>query len=187
MSVGRGGHVSVSTQAHPGVPFDSYRYLDFISRQVMKAWAERGLRARPGDVPWTPLRVPLAKARVALLSTAAVALKDDKPFDAEGERRNPWWGDPSHRIIPRGTRTEQVQLHHLHVDCSFGERDLNVVLPLDRLEELAAEGVVGEVAPSHYSMMGYILREAELMARTVPAIIASLRAEAVDVLALVPA
>lgn len=179
--------MSVPTQPGSSAPFDSYRYLDFISRQVMKAWAARGLQAKPADIPWTSLRVPLAKAKVALLSTAAAALKDDQPFDAEGERRNPWWGDPSHRIIPRGTRTEQVQLHHLHIDRSFGERDLNVVLPLDRLEELAAEGVVGEVAPSHYSMMGYILREAELLAATVPAIIARLRADAADVLALVPA
>jgi D-proline reductase (dithiol) PrdB len=168
------------------VPFDSYRFLDFISRKVMKAWAERGMRDKPAEIPWTLLRKPLSKSRVALLSTAAVALRDDKPFDTQGERRNPWWGDPSHRLIPRGTKTEQVRLYHLHIDRSFGERDLNVVFPLDRLEELAALGFVGESAPTHYSMMGYILREAELLAKTVPSIIAQLREEEVDVLALVP-
>jgi D-proline reductase (dithiol) PrdB len=167
--------------------FDSYRYLDFISRKIMKAWAERGLRSKPSDIPWTSLRKPLSRSRVALLSTAAVALCGDRPFDIEGERRNPWWGDPSHRLIPRGTKTGQVRLYHLHIDCAFGQQDLNVVLPLDRLEELAAAGFIGESAPTHYSMMGYILQEADLLAKTVPAIVARLKTEAVDVLALVPA
>lgn len=179
--------MSATTPAAAPAPFDSYRFLDFITRKVMKSWAERGLRSRPADVPWTPLGKPLSRARVALLSTAAVARTDDRPFDTEGERRNPWWGDPSHRRIPRGTTTADVRLHHLHIDRSFGERDLDVVLPLRRLDELVAAGLVGESAPTHYSMMGYILDESAILAETVPAIVEQLRAEAVDVLALVPA
>jgi hypothetical protein len=76
---------------------DSYRFLDFASRQVMKAWAAR---QEPGVIPFTALAKPLGECTVALVSTAGVARNDDRPFDQEGERRNPWWGDPSYRAIP---------------------------------------------------------------------------------------
>ena len=79
---------------------DSYRFLDFASRQVMKAWAAR---ERAGEIPFAPLGKPFNACTVALISTAGIARNDDKPFDQEGERRNPWWGDPSFREIPFGT------------------------------------------------------------------------------------
>lgn len=166
--------------------FDSYRYVDLLTRKVMQAWAERDLRNKPSPMPWSPLRKPLSQAKVALLSTAAVARTDDVPFDTDGERRNPWWGDPSFRRIPRGTRTNQVGIHHLHIDRSHARADLNVVLPLDRLDELAAEGFIGQSAAMHYSMMGYILDARELLTNTVPAIIQHLREDEVDVVVLVP-
>lgn len=162
---------------------DSYKFLDPITRRVIKAWVRRGSF---DGIPWTPLARPLRESRVALLSSAAVALADDRPFDQEGERRNPWWGDPTHRVIPAGTTAADVRLYHMHIDTRPAQRDLNCVLPLDRLAEFAAEGVIGEVAPSHYSMMGYILDETELLATTAPAIVERLRDEAVDVVVLVP-
>jgi D-proline reductase (dithiol) PrdB len=164
---------------------DSYRFLDFASRQVMKAWAARA--HEPGAIPFTPLAKPLRECTVALVSTAGVARNDDKPFDQEGERRNPWWGDPSFREIPLGTTERDVRLYHMHIDPRFGESDLDVVLPMRRLAELAGEGVVDRPAPTHYSTMGYILEPKELVEKTAPAIAGLMRAESVDAAALVPA
>ena len=163
---------------------DSYRFLDFASRQVMKAWAAR---QEADAIPFTPLAKPLGECTVALLSTAGVARRDDRPFDQDGERRNPWWGDPTFRAIPLGTTEADVKLYHLHVDPRFGEADLDVVLPMRRLTELAAAGFVGRPAPTHYSTMGYILEPQELVEKTAPAIAERMRAEAVDAAALVPA
>ena len=81
---------------------DSYRFLDFASRQIMKAWTAR---REPGVIPFTPLAKPLDKCTVALLSTAGVARNDDRPFDQEGERRNPWWRVRDCRHPVRGART----------------------------------------------------------------------------------
>jgi D-proline reductase (dithiol) PrdB len=163
---------------------DSYRFLDFATRQVMKAWAAR---QQPGVIPFTPLAKPLGECTVALVSTAGVARNDDRPFDQERERRDPWWGDPSFRVIPPGTTERDVRLYHMHIDPRFGEADLDVVLPMRRLAELAHAGLVGRPAPRHYSLMGYILEPTVLVEETAPAIADRMRLDAVDAAALVPA
>ena len=124
---------------------------------------------------------------VALVSTAGVARNDDVPFDQDRERRDPWWGDPSFRVIPLGTTERDVRVYHMHIDPRFGEADLDVVLPMRRLTELAGKGVVGRAALRHYSIMGYILDPAELVAKTAPAVAEQMRQDGVDAAALVPA
>ena len=52
---------------------------------------------------------------------------------------------------------------------------------------LGARLVVGRAAPTHYSVMGYILEPAELIEKTAPAIVERMRGERVDAAALVPA
>lgn len=173
----------MTSQSTSSAGFDSLQFLDGATKRVMKAWIERE-QARP--IPWTPLRKPLRDARVAIISSAAVVLKTDHPFDQERERRHPWWGDPSFRVIPRGTQTDDVRLCHLHIERSYGESDLDCVMPLNRLEELASAGEIGESAPSHYSFMGYLLRADEFLSTSVPAMIERLKAEEVDLALLVP-
>jgi len=165
---------------------DSYRFLDFATRQIMKAWVSRETQARR-SIPWAPLTKPLGDCTVALVSTAGVARHDDVPFDQDGERRNPWWGDPTYRTIPQGTTEDDVGLYHLHIDPRFGQADLDVVLPMRRLAELAGEGVVGRSAEIHYSIMGYQLRPEVLEGDTAPAIARHMKAQGIDAAALVPA
>ncbi len=163
---------------------DSYRYLDFVTRQIIRAWVDREPTL---PSPWTPLARPLEQATVALVSTAGIARKDDVPFDEGRERSNPWWGDPTFRRIPRETTVSDVEIHHLHVDRRFAREDLDVVLPLRRLDELVAAGRVGASAPTHYSLMGYILDPTELLRETTPKLVAALKAEGVEAVVLVPA
>lgn len=163
---------------------DSYRFLDFATRQVMKAWAAR---QKPGVIPFTPLAKPLRECTIALVSTAGIARNDDQPFDQERERRDPWWGDPSFRVIPLGTTEQDVRLYHMHIDPRFGQADLDVVLPMRRLTELAQKGIVGQPASRHYSLMGYILDPTVLVEETAPAIAGQMREDEVDAAALVPA
>ena len=151
----------------------------------MRAWTER--ERTPDHIPWTLLRARVSDCTVAFVTSAAVARITDSPFDQEHVRRDPWWGDPSYRLIPRGTRTEEIRLYHLHIDRSFGERDLNCVLPLDRLDELERGGEIGRSAPTHYSFMGYLLRPDEFLATSVPPMIERMHAESVAVALLAPA
>ena len=163
---------------------DSYRFIGGMSKRLLKTWA--GME-KPRPIPWTPLSKPLSRCKVALLSSAGVALKTDRPFDQEGERRNPWWGDPSFRVLPLDTTSADVRVCHLHIDPRPAQEDLNCLFPLARLKELAASGEIGSAAERHYSMMGYILQPEVLLTETVPAIIRDLRAQAADVVVLVPA
>lgn len=69
----------------------------------------------------------------------------------------------------------------------FAREDLDVVLPLRRLDELVTAGKVGASAPTHYSLMGYILDPTELVQETAPRLVAALKAEGVEAVVLVPA
>lgn len=162
---------------------NSYRFLDGVTGRMMKHWA--GLSA-PGEIPWTPLARPISRCTISLVSSAAVALKSDRPFDQQIERQDPWSSDPSYRVLPRATRTSDVGVYHLHINTAFAQQDLNCVMPIERLNQLEALGEIGHSAPSHYSFMGYTLRPDALLRRAVPAIISRLRQEQVDAVVLVP-
>jgi len=163
---------------------DSFRFLPPRLAQLLRA--RIAAETPPTEIPFSPLRRPLREARVALLSTAGISRPPDAPFDMEGERANPLWGDPSWRRIPAGTRASDVEINHLHIDTSYARQDLNVALPLDRLAELVAAGEVGHVAPSHYSVMGFQLDATAQLAQSAPAIAAAMQSEEVDAALLAP-
>jgi len=162
---------------------DSYKHLGFVTRKLVKAWIDR----EPSrEIPWTRPSVPLAESTVAIISTAGIATAGDRPFDQEGERKNPWWGDPSYRVIPRDATERDVRVYHLHGDRSHAENDLNCVFPLTRLLDLERAGEIGRSAASHYSFMGYILRPDVLLRESTPAMIQGLKRDGVDVVLLAP-
>ncbi len=162
---------------------DSYKFVGGVTKRVVRTWIEM---EEPRQIPWMPLEKPLSECRVALLSSGGIALKSDQPFDQEGERQNPFWGDPSHRLIPADAQSKDIRVYHLHIDPRPGETDLNCLLPVDRLRELAEEGFIGAAADWHYATMGYILEPTELLEVTTPKIIEHLKSQLVDVLILVP-
>jgi D-proline reductase (dithiol) PrdB len=163
---------------------DSYRFISGITKRMIKSWINM---EEPRPIPWTPLPRPMSQCTVALISSAGIALDTDQPFDQEGERQNPWWGDPSYRILPNTATEDNVRLYHLHVNPCYAQQDLNCLFPIQRLNELAAAGEIGRAAPRHYSIMGYILQPDELLQETTPAIIRNLQEDQVDVVILVPA
>ena len=161
----------------------SHPFVDGPTRKLVRSWIERE-PAHP--VPWAPLTKPLSACRVALVSSAGIARHDQPPFDQERERRDPWWSDQSWRPIPLDTTEDDAGIYHLHIDTRFAEQDLDCVLPLRRLQELRVDGIVGDIAATHYSFMGAILEPRQLLASTAPAIAARLAEQAVDVAVLVP-
>jgi D-proline reductase (dithiol) PrdB len=88
---------------------------------------------------------PLAHARVAIVTTAALRRPDQPAFE---------WGDQSYRVL--GAKDDELTLGHgsPNFDRSGWLADRNVVLPVDRLDEMAADGLIGSVAPRHLAFAG---------------------------------
>jgi D-proline reductase (dithiol) PrdB len=89
----------------------------------------------------------LSRRRVAIVSSAGLVRRGEDPFRGR---------DPDYRVVPADTRPDQLLISHISVnfDRTGFQEDWNVVFPLDRLNELAAEGIIGSVADMHYSFMG---------------------------------
>lgn len=134
-------------------------------------------RAEP--LHWTPLAKPLSECTVALVSTGGVHLRTQEPFAVYEEV-----GDWSSRAIPGDADTRDLTVTHTHYATQDALDDVNVMFPLDRLRDLAAEGIVGRVAPVHFGLMGFIPDPTLLLSETVPAIARRLRDGGVDVVLL---
>ena len=167
------------------MPVDSFKWLP----RSIAAYYQAIQVPAPESIPWTPLRKPLAQCRIALVTTAGLYLKGEQPpFDLERERREPFWGDPTYRVIPTDVRQEQISVAHLHINTEDIERDVNIVLPVDRVRELVAAGELGSMAPHHYAFMGYQQQGApEWAARYGPEVAQRMIEEEVDVALLAPA
>ena len=99
-------------------------------------------RLSAGSIPWTALSCPIARAKVAIVTTSGVHLTSDKPFHLNS--------DSSFRVIPRDARAADLTITHQAYDRTDALRDINLVFPLERLRELEAEGIIGQVADEHF-------------------------------------
>lgn len=145
-----------------------------------KAWLELGVRRRE-PVAGTRLGVPLDRARVGLVSTGGATMPGQEPF-ATGKT-----GDASWRPLPSATDPAELRFDHPHYDTTLAVEDPDCVLPLRLLRRLEGEGVIGEVAPTAVSMMGYAPLTKPVVEETGPAIGELMQGEAVDAALLCPA
>jgi D-proline reductase (dithiol) PrdB len=162
---------------------DSYKWLP----PSLKGYYA-GMQVPPPDgIPWTRFAKPLRDARIALVTTAGINVRDaEPPFDYEREQREPNWGDPTYRMLPRDLRQEQVQAGHLHINNDDILQDVDVALPIHRLLELEAAGEIGSLAPTNYSFMGYQPDTTEWRERYAPEAAGRMKDEAVDAVLLTP-
>ena len=75
-----------------------------------------------------------------------------------------------------------------YYDTTDASQDLNTVFPIDRLRELEADGVIGSIAPRHWSgFMGRIYSRTKVCEESAPALAQELHDDDVDLFLLVPA
>lgn len=130
----------------------------------------------PGQ-PWvTP--PPLDRARVALITTAGLHRRDDRPFplSSAGFRR-----------IPDDVDLADIVMSHSspNFDRSGFLHDVNVAFPLQRLHDLVATGEVGSAGPRHYAFMG-AYQEPESYESGADQVAQELHADGVQVALLTP-
>lgn len=131
------------------------------------------------DVPFVPLTKPLNQARVALLSTGGVYLKDQQAF-------KPDKNDLTYRKISKKTDPRDMLISHDSYDHSGAEKDINSVFPYQRLQEFENDGIIGELSTQTYTLMGRIFKKTTLLDEVIPSIMDELCSEKVDAAFLVP-
>jgi D-proline reductase (dithiol) PrdB len=130
------------------------------------------------DTSFTTLPVPLSEAKVAIVTSAALYRADDEQFSA---------ADVSYRTIDRADRNLVLGHWSPNFDRAGFQLDLNVVYPIDWLEELESDGTIGAVAAHHYSFAGNQPDTvSELRLDTGPACAAAMKADGVHVVLLTP-
>ncbi len=126
--------------------------------------------------PWVD-GPPLAERRLALISTAGLHRRGDRPFGV---------GAADYRIIPKDIPARDLLMSHIssNFDRTGFQQDWNVVFPLDRLRELADQKIVGSLAEYHYSFMG--ATDPDQMKETARSLARILKNDGVDAVLLAP-
>jgi D-proline reductase (dithiol) PrdB len=104
-----------------------------------------------GAIPWTQPPKALRDCRLALVTTAGVHHASQPPFDMQDSD-----GDPSFRELAGASIAGDYRITHDYYDHSDAEKDLNIILPLQRLQEFVTEGLLGSLNHRHFSFMGHI-------------------------------
>jgi D-proline reductase (dithiol) PrdB len=120
--------------------------LSAINRQAMLSFP----CLEADTTPWLPLGKPLSQAKISLVTSAGLHLRDDKPFIGD-----PKGGDTSYRIIPSTAKAADILQSHVSIgfDHTAIIRYLNITLPMDRVRELVDKGIIGSLAENYYSFM----------------------------------
>jgi len=148
-----------------------------MSDAPMRAYAATTPVPEFDTTEWVVPR-PLAEATVAIVTTAALHTTGDERYAA---------ADAGFRVLPRAERDLVLGHWSPNFDRTGFAADLDVVYPIDRLEELAADGVIGAVAPRHIAFAGN--QDDSVTAVRLdsgPQAAALLRADGVDVVLLTP-
>ena len=138
--------------------------------------------AQHDDVPFMPLKKPLAESRLALISTSEVAVRtwdDQRKPQEKGEVGNVYG-------VPTGTPVEDLysRTHSYDMNATTLD-DVNSYFPVTRLQELAAQGRIGSFAPTAYGVYNaYSQKKTNLT--DAPEVLRGCREEGVDVALLTP-
>ncbi len=164
---------------------DGFRFLP----PGLRVWVKTFIPADDfkGPIPWTPMVKPLSQTTLALVTSGGISLKSDPPFDMEREKREPLWGDRSFRILPRGTTEKDIDVNHLHINTTHIQQDINVILPLARMDEFEKEGIIGRLAPSAYSFYGFQWQNNDFLKEAIEPISKRMKREGVEAVLLTPA
>ncbi len=132
--------------------------------------------------PLSRLSKPLAECSVTMLTSGGISYTHAEPFDPIAK--------DNFRLdeIAWDSDDDGFQINDAYNDPRDGRRDINVIFPLVRLRELAAEGVIGGVASRLWSgFMGRTYKRRHVVEVAAPAFADELQRDEVDVVVMVPA
>lgn len=132
--------------------------------------------------PFTPLRRALPMLNLALISSAGAYIDGTDSFDL-----NAAGGDFNIREIPTDIHSSDLQFAARGYDSSFIQQDLNSQIPLDRLRELEANRIIGQLNTVFWSFCGFIPEAAAFVEQSATKLVDRLRYYDVQAVLLIPA
>ena len=90
---------------------------------------------------------PLNLTKVAIVTTAALYREGGDGYELGDS-------DFHYETLPGHARDLALGHHSVNFDRGGFAADINVVYPVDRLQELAENAIIGEVAENHYAFAG---------------------------------
>ena len=134
--------------------------------------------AAPSKPAWQAAIKAVNRSRVALLSSAALRLDQQKPFVARE--------DLSYREVSSNPSAGRITIDHHSGIGTVPKQDPEIVFPRTALASLVERGIVGSLAPAHYSFMGGVREHQRIENELAPAIAQNLLDAQVDLALLVP-
>ncbi len=128
------------------------------------------------------LSMPLSEARLAFVSSSGVQLRGSLPFDVVHPV-----GDYSFRRVPSTAVPADLEIHQLKYPTDGARRDLNVIYPIERLQEFAADGTVGSLTDEFFSFIGYNMDPGLFASIVAEDIAAAVQDAGADILLAAPA
>ena len=121
--------------------------------------------------------VPLNEAKVAIVTSASLHHPDDEDFSPM---------DTGYRILRSEARDYVMGHWSPNFDATGFALDINTVFPIDRLDELAAQGIIGSVAEEHLAYAGNQFDLSAIRLDSGPSGAKFLKEQDVDVVILTP-
>jgi D-proline reductase (dithiol) PrdB len=132
----------------------------------------------PSKPSWCPLTKPANESRVALLTSAALRLKDQPPFTPRE--------DLSYRLVSSDPAAGDMVIDHHSRIGAVPREDPEIIFPRSALAALAAKKLLGSLSPVHVSFMGGVRSHKTVEQELAPAIARDLAKAQVDLALLVP-
>lgn len=119
-----------------------------------------------------------------MITTGGVHLRSQTPFNMADPA-----GDPTFREIPANTAPGDISITHNYYDHADADKDINIVLPIERVQDLKRAKDINDVNHRHFSFMGHIKQHHidTLVNNTAPKVAEALRLDGVNIAILTPA
>ena len=128
---------------------------------------------------WSTIKKPLAESKIGILCTAGTYKK--------GQTAYFYKDDTSIRLIPKSTPISEIRFSHLTEQyLPSARKDPNCVFPLEPLNLLEKEGVVGEVAEDLISCMGAVYSQRRTREELTLRVLKTFESQKIDLAFLIP-
>jgi len=132
----------------------------------------------PSKPSWCAVEKPVNQSRVALLTSAALRLKDQPPFVPRE--------DLSYRLVSSDPAVGHIVIDHHSRIGAVPREDPEIIFPRSVLAGLVEKKLVGSLSPVHVSFMGGVRSHHTIEWELAPAIAGALAKARVDLAFLVP-